>query len=159
TPAFMAPEQANGLHVDARCDLFSLGCVLYRMCAGKLPFQGKDTLATLIAVTTEEPPPLDEVNPALPPQLSRLVNLLLERSAANPPRPARTIATTPAPLPAKPPQPPPPPPPPPLLEPPPLAQTEAIRKPGPVRRSTPPAAPSVDVGPHPEVVAIDEPRR
>jgi serine/threonine protein kinase len=92
TPAFMAPEQASGLPVDARSDLFSLGCVLYRMCAGRLPFQGKDTISTLIAVTTEEPPALASLNPALPPQLDRLIKLLLEKDPNKRPASARAVA-------------------------------------------------------------------
>ncbi len=43
TPAYMAPEQGGGQAVDTRCDLFSLGVVLYRLCTGQLPFHGSDT--------------------------------------------------------------------------------------------------------------------
>ena len=56
TPAYMAPEQARGEVVDARADLFSLGCVLYRMLTGQSAFGGKDVMATLMALATHEPP-------------------------------------------------------------------------------------------------------
>src|SRR5205823_7891046 len=57
TPAYMAPEQGAGKAVDARCDLFSLGCVLYRLCTGQAPFKGTDTVSTLVAVAMDNPPP------------------------------------------------------------------------------------------------------
>jgi serine/threonine protein kinase len=79
TPAYMAPEQARGEAVDARCDLFSLGCVLYRMCAGQLPFKGADTVSTLLAVATETPTPLSRLNPKTPPRLAALVDRLLAK--------------------------------------------------------------------------------
>src|SRR4029450_1414123 len=47
TPEFMSPEQARGQIVDARCDLFSLGAVLYCLCTGELPFQGESLMALL----------------------------------------------------------------------------------------------------------------
>jgi serine/threonine protein kinase/WD40 repeat protein len=89
TPAFMAPEQAEGQTVDARCDLFSLGCVLYRMSTGQLPFKGVNTTSTLLAVATMDPTPPRELNPELPPPLSDLVMQLL---AKNPTARTRTAA-------------------------------------------------------------------
>ncbi len=51
TPAYMSPEQAKGESIDFRADLFGLGCVLYRMCTGDVPFRAKDTVGTLVALT------------------------------------------------------------------------------------------------------------
>src|SRR5207248_3105005 len=58
TPAYVAPEQARGEAVDARADLFSLGCVLYRLCTGALPFPGKTTLAVFAALAEDNPRPV-----------------------------------------------------------------------------------------------------
>src|SRR5262249_12029035 len=91
TPAYMAPEQARGHTIDARCDLFSLGCVLYRMCTGKPPFHAADTMATLLAVATEAPPAPSAVNPDVPPALSALVMRLLAKSPAERPPDARAV--------------------------------------------------------------------
>jgi formylglycine-generating enzyme required for sulfatase activity len=82
TPAYMAPEQSRGETVDARCDLWSLGVVLYRMCTGQLPFQGSDTISTLLAVVTHNPPPPAQLNAEVPPVLSDLVMRLLEKDPA-----------------------------------------------------------------------------
>jgi eukaryotic-like serine/threonine-protein kinase len=82
TPAYMAPEQAQGKPVDARADLFSLGVVLYRMCTGTLPFAGADLVSTLVAVATTDPPAPRSLNPELPPALSDLVMKLLAKDPA-----------------------------------------------------------------------------
>jgi serine/threonine protein kinase/WD40 repeat protein len=79
TPAYMAPEQATGEKIDARCDLFSLGCVLYRLCTGDVPFKGTDTIAILVAVATDKPKPPRELNADVPPALSDLIMQLLEK--------------------------------------------------------------------------------
>ncbi len=92
TPAYMAPEQAGGPAVDGRCDLFSLGCVLYRMATGELPFRGTDVLSTLLAVATHQPLPPGEWNPGLPRALSDLVMRLLAKSPRERPASAREVA-------------------------------------------------------------------
>jgi serine/threonine protein kinase len=90
SPAFMAPEQAAGQPVDARADLFSLGCVLYQMLTGSLPFERDDVVATLLAVRTEEPAPLTGV----PGDVAGLVTRLLAKRPTDRPATARAVAAT-----------------------------------------------------------------
>ncbi len=80
TPRYMAPEQVAGEAVDPRTDLFSLGCVLYRMATGRAPFGGSDLLSVLHALACEEPLPLRTLNPQVPRALSDLVDKLLSKS-------------------------------------------------------------------------------
>jgi eukaryotic-like serine/threonine-protein kinase len=91
TPAFMAPEQGRGDAGDGRSDLFSLGVILYRLCCGKQAFQGKDTVSTLMAVATHEPPPPIRANPELPPELSDLVMQLLQKGPDRRPKSATVV--------------------------------------------------------------------
>jgi len=91
TPAYMAPEQAEGLPVDHRCDLFSLGCVLYRMCTGELPFQGKSTMAILSALALHNPAPPNELDPELPAELSALIMRLLAKKPEDRPASAKEV--------------------------------------------------------------------
>lgn len=80
TPTHMAPEQARGEPIDGRADLFSLGCVLYQMLTGRLPFTGSTALAVMTAIVTETPPPASQINPAVPLPLNILIARLLEKS-------------------------------------------------------------------------------
>ncbi len=92
TPAYMAPEQARGRGVDQRCDLFSLGCVLYQMATGEQPFPGTDVVSTLLAVSTRTPPPPSRVQAAQPPALSDLIMDLLAKDPADRPSSAQVVA-------------------------------------------------------------------
>lgn len=76
TPEYLAPEQIDGGDVDRRSDLFSLGSVIYQMCAGHPPFNGQSLVATLREVTSTQPRPLRQANPKVPPWLSELVKQL-----------------------------------------------------------------------------------
>jgi formylglycine-generating enzyme required for sulfatase activity/tRNA A-37 threonylcarbamoyl transferase component Bud32 len=92
TPAYMAPEQANGQGVDHRSDLFSLGCVLYQISTGERPFRGTDTIAVLLAVATEEPRPPRERRPEIPPAFSELIMQLLAKQPGDRPGSAAQVA-------------------------------------------------------------------
>jgi serine/threonine protein kinase len=92
TPMYMSPEQAEGdAPVDARCDLFSLGGVLYRMSTGELPFKGKTTLAVLHALATKTPVPPIDLNREIPQELSDFILKLLEKDPNARPRNARVV--------------------------------------------------------------------
>jgi serine/threonine-protein kinase len=84
TPVYMSPEQASGSgEVDQRNDLYSLGCVLYEMLAGRPPFTGESPQALLSAHVLEQPQPLTELRPNLPVRLSQAVMRCLEKTAAD----------------------------------------------------------------------------
>jgi serine/threonine protein kinase/Tfp pilus assembly protein PilF len=71
TAHYMSPEQARGLKVDARSDIFSFGIVLYEMLAGQKPFTGPTMSDVLAAILRAEPPPLSHRVPSLPVELER----------------------------------------------------------------------------------------
>ncbi len=78
TPEYMSPEQAKGIKVDARSDLFALGIIFYEMLTGISPYKADTALATLLKRTQERPPPLAEVDPAIPKAISDVVMKCLE---------------------------------------------------------------------------------
>jgi serine/threonine protein kinase len=93
TPGYMAPEQARGTPpADHRCDLFSLGCVLYRMCTGHDPFRRDDAMATLIALVTDEPTPVRQLNPEVSNALAVLLQEMMAKDMQDRPGSALDIA-------------------------------------------------------------------
>jgi Tol biopolymer transport system component len=80
TIAYMSPEQASGLPLDARSDVFSPGVVLYEMLAGKRPFTAPNGLDLLARVIHETPAPL---SPTIPKPLQALVSTAMEKDPAN----------------------------------------------------------------------------
>lgn len=73
TPIFMSPEQVDGKPLTAASDLFSLGTVLYTLCAGKHPFSAETFSGLLHAVAEKTPTPVQELNPAVPTPLAKLI--------------------------------------------------------------------------------------
>jgi len=92
--SYIAPEQAAGAPVDGRADLFSLGCVLYRLCTGRLPFPGDGFLDSLVLLATTSPPPVRNLNPAVPPGLATLIMRLLAHNPEQRPVSAQEVADT-----------------------------------------------------------------
>jgi serine/threonine protein kinase len=73
TPQYMAPEQARGEALDHRADLFSLGSVLYAMCAGRPPFRAESTMAVLRRVSEDTPRSISDINPEIPSWLIAII--------------------------------------------------------------------------------------
>ena len=90
TPAYMAPEQARGEPVDARADLFSLGCLIFECLAGRSPFHADHPIAAFARMLLEDAPRLAEIDVAAPPALEGLLAALLTKDPAG--RPASAAA-------------------------------------------------------------------
>jgi len=77
TPAYMAPEQARGETVDARADLFALGCIFYECLVGQSPFAAAHPVASLARILVEDAPRIRDAGVAVPPGVEALVESLL----------------------------------------------------------------------------------
>ena len=76
---YMAPEVLQGAEADARSDIFSFGCSLYEMTAGKRPFEGKSQVGVLAAILEKEPESISAVQPMTPPALETLIRTCLAK--------------------------------------------------------------------------------
>ena len=83
TPDYMAPEQARNAHAaDIRADIYSLGCVLYHLLAGRVPFPEANLISQMISHAKDTPRPLKEFTPAVPDGLQQIVNWMMAKDPA-----------------------------------------------------------------------------
>jgi serine/threonine protein kinase/tetratricopeptide (TPR) repeat protein len=92
TVPYMPPEQARGAAVDARSDIFSLGCLLYEAATGQLPFRGPNALAVMHQILTANPARPGSLRADLPPAFDQLIAACLEKDPARRPASAFAVA-------------------------------------------------------------------
>ena len=92
TPAYMSPEQCDGQPVDGRSDIYSLGCVLYEMLTGRVPFLEPTPHATMLRHIHDPVPPISTVRPAVPLGLERAILKALAKTPADRHASAREFA-------------------------------------------------------------------
>jgi eukaryotic-like serine/threonine-protein kinase len=93
TPAYMAPEQARGdRDLDARADVFALGCVLFECLTGRQPFEGAQPLAVLAKILFEEAPRVSELLSEVPEAVNDIIARMLAKDVASRPRDAERLA-------------------------------------------------------------------
>lgn len=80
TAGYMSPEQVRGNPADHRADIFAFGAVLYEMLTGKRAFLKPTAAETMSAILNEDPPPISQIAPSMPPALQRVLHRCLEKS-------------------------------------------------------------------------------
>ena len=81
TPSYMPPEQLLGDSVDARCDLYAVGVILYECLTGRLPFEAQSTISLIAKVLNDQPAAPNTLQDDVPPAFSSLVMALLSKRA------------------------------------------------------------------------------
>jgi tetratricopeptide (TPR) repeat protein len=81
TPSYMSPEQIQGIRVDARADIFSLGVIIYEMLTGKRPFEGDHITTIVYKIMNEEPTNIREMKRDLPEGFDQVIKKALEKDA------------------------------------------------------------------------------
>src|SRR5215831_3407548 len=82
TVAYLSPEQATGLDVDARPGIFSFGVVLYEMVTANQPFSGRTPASTFDAILHSDPAPLRRKNGEVSPELNQIIRRMLAKNRA-----------------------------------------------------------------------------
>src|SRR6185295_17688693 len=94
TPDFMAPEQVEDPHgVDIRADLYSLGCTLYFLLTGQVPFPGTTLLQKLDRHRWQEPVPVEEFRTDVPPPLVAIMRRLMGKQREDRPQKPAALVT------------------------------------------------------------------
>jgi eukaryotic-like serine/threonine-protein kinase len=83
TPDYISPEQARMLKIDGRSDLYSLGCTMYHLLSGQLPFKGESSMDCIVSRIAGQAVPIGEVRPGLPPRLTQAIEKLMATSPDN----------------------------------------------------------------------------
>lgn len=83
TVYYISPEQASGLPIDARSDIYSTGVLLYEMASGRLPFVADSPVSVALMQVQDEPAPPTSVNPAIPRGLEQIILTAMEKSPKN----------------------------------------------------------------------------
>jgi eukaryotic-like serine/threonine-protein kinase len=93
TPHYIAPEQASGTDVDHRVDIYSLGCILFRLTTGALPFEGTQSMQVVLKHLREEPPRPTTLNASIPQALEDIILGCLQKSRGKRPDDAEQVIT------------------------------------------------------------------
>lgn len=82
SPDYMSPEQAKGLALDHRSDIYSIGAILYEMLTGRAPFDTGDPMTTMYRIIHEEPAPASSLNPEIPAAIEAVLRRAMKKRPA-----------------------------------------------------------------------------